>query len=398
MRKNKTIPTQGQFSDVIGVVGENFNRQYMNLLELQFNMQKFCGMFKTLDILNSTVTSPQEGMYAYVLDFTYNAATWDQSANGTYDANKLYSNIYTYTNGAWTVSGVYDGSVTVYDGSSTEQSSAAAAVLTQTGNVNGFKWNGSLVTDIAVGSIGKGQTFPVGTMLEYIIRKMFYKAPTYTPAYMSVSTSVSGSVIKGTSSSAINITIHKNNSGDLESLTIYDPYDNQTHELTATLANGVYTASYTPSVDTYTEGGTFSVIAKVKAGTNVAAQTLQDSVTISISMKWYAGTIDLIYPDEMPTAAQVKALAKSGTATKGTINITTDKNPAHVGWIIAYPSNFTLSFESVKSDGQTETYAWSQLIATNTEELNIDDTEYKLFIRYLAGGFGSLIEMIAKLN
>lgn len=157
------------------------------------------------------------------------------------------------------------------------------------------------------GHIEAGQVLPKGMTFTQFVKALLFKP---TPATLEGRLTTGNDVEYGTSKGQINYTATRHGNGEMTK-SFYENDESNKLEF-STEVNGVQTAMRALS-GIYTQGETYkaTVVYAASDDESIPETTLNNSITVNVRRKWFAGVVSAI----PATSAQVRALNNSGLYT-----------------------------------------------------------------------------------
>lgn len=154
------------------------------------------------------------------------------------------------------------------------------------------------------GHIEAGQVLPKGMTFTQFVKALLFKP---TPATLEGRLTTGNDVEYGTSKGQINYTATRHGNGEMTK-SFYENDESNKLEF-STEVNGIQTAMRALS-GVYTQGETYkaTVVYAASEDGSIPETTLNNSITVNVRRKWFAGVVSSI----PTTSAQVRALSASG--------------------------------------------------------------------------------------
>lgn len=154
------------------------------------------------------------------------------------------------------------------------------------------------------GHIEAGQVLPKGMTFTQFVKALLFKP---TPATLEGRLTTGNDVEYGTSKGQINYTATRHGNGEMTK-SFYENDESNKLEF-STEVNGIQTAMRALS-GVYTQGETYkaTVVYAASEDGSIPETTLNNSITVNVRRKWFAGVVSAI----PTTSSQVRALSASG--------------------------------------------------------------------------------------
>lgn len=154
------------------------------------------------------------------------------------------------------------------------------------------------------GHIEAGQVLPKGMTFTQFVKALLFKP---TPATLEGRLTTGNDVEYGTSKGQINYTATRHGNGEMTKA-FYENDESNKLEF-STEVNGIQTAMRALS-GVYTQGETYkaTVVYAASEDGSIPETTLNNSITVNVRRKWFAGVVSAI----PTTSSQVRALSASG--------------------------------------------------------------------------------------